>query len=190
MKNDVVLSGVGGQGILTLATLLGRAAIDEGYHLKQSEVHGMAQRGGAVVSHFRFDEKPPASSLIPKGEARLILSLEPLESLRYLPWLSSDGWLVSAADAVENIPDYPPVDEVLARVESTRNHLLVEAERIAREISFPRGTNVVVLGAGVNYLDLEFSSVQRAVEEEFGDSGKDVVNKNLTLLEKGAELAS
>lgn len=190
MKNDVVLAGVGGQGILTLSTLLGRAALNQGYHLKQSEVHGMAQRGGAVVSHFRFGDQPPASSLVPRGEARLILSLEPLETLRYLPWLNSEGWLVSAAEPVENITDYPHVEEVLTRIESTSNHLLVEAEKLAGEINFPRGANVALLGAGVHHLGLELSAVKTAIEEEFTGSGEAVVEKNLTLLERGNKLAS
>ena len=88
------MSGVGGQGILSIAAAIGEAALKEGLYMKQAEVHGMSQRGGDVQSNLRLSDQPIASDLIPLGHADLIISLEPMESLRYLPYLSKEvGWL-------------------------------------------------------------------------------------------------
>ena len=95
MKTDMILSGVGGQGILSIAAVVGEAAVNEGLYMKQAEVHGMSQRGGDVQSNLRLSDQPIASDLIPKGQADLIVSLEPMEALRYLPYLKKDGWLVT-----------------------------------------------------------------------------------------------
>jgi indolepyruvate ferredoxin oxidoreductase beta subunit len=111
MKNDIILSGVGGQGILSIAAAIGLAAVESELFLKQSEVHGMSQRGGDVQSHLRLSDKSIASDLIPYGRADLIISVEPMESLRYLPWLSKDGWLVTSSNPYINIPDYPPPED-------------------------------------------------------------------------------
>ena len=89
MKTDIILCGVGGQGILSIATVLGQAATASGLYLKQAEVHGMSQRGGDVQSNLRLSTERIWSDLIPKGQADLIISMEPMEALRYLPYLSS-----------------------------------------------------------------------------------------------------
>src|SRR5512133_3011735 len=124
MKNDIIISGVGGQGILSIAAVIGLAAVENGLFLKQSEVHGMSQRGGDVQSHFRLADKPVASDLIPYGTADLIISVEPMESLRYLPWLSSNGWVVTNSIPFINIPDYPPVEEIINEIKKVRNHII------------------------------------------------------------------
>ena len=107
MQNDIILAGVGGQGILSIAAVIGMAALDNGLFVKQSEVHGMSQRGGAVLSHLRLSDKEIYSSLIPDGEADMILSVEPMELLRYLPFLKKEGYLISNIKPVKNIPNYP-----------------------------------------------------------------------------------
>jgi indolepyruvate ferredoxin oxidoreductase beta subunit len=122
MKSDIVLSGVGGQGILSIATIIGLAAIENDLFLKQSEVHGMSQRGGDVQSHLRLSGKPISSDLIPYGKADLIISVEPMESLRYLPWLSKSGWLVTNSTPFINIDNYPPVEEILKEIRKIKNH--------------------------------------------------------------------
>ena len=123
MKNDIILAGVGGQGILSIAAAIGLAALENDLYFKQSEVHGMSQRGGDVYSHFRLSDKPVLSDLIPYGRASLIISVEPMESLRYLPWLSKHGWLVTNSNPYINISDYPPVAEIITEIKKVKNYL-------------------------------------------------------------------
>ncbi len=121
MKNDIILSGVGGQGILTIAAAIGMAALESELYLKQAEVHGMSQRGGSVHSNLRLSDKEIASDLIPYGQADLILSVEPMESLRYLPYLSENGWLVTNSKPCINIPDYPDIDKIIKEIKKNPN---------------------------------------------------------------------
>ena len=130
MKNDIILSGVGGQGILSIAAAIGLAAVDSNLFLKQSEVHGMSQRGGDVQSHLRLSDQQISSDLIPHGKADLIISVEPMESLRYLPWLSDKGWIVTNSNPFINIKNYPPIEEVLAEVRKTKNNIIIDADKI------------------------------------------------------------
>ena len=114
MKLDVVLAGVGGQGVLTAAAILAEAGRRHGLTVKQGEVHGMSQRGGAVTANLRMADGPVGSDLIARGSAEMILSLEPVEALRWLPYLATDGVVVTSASPVRNISDYPEIDQVLA----------------------------------------------------------------------------
>jgi len=185
MKNDIILSGVGGQGILSIAAVIGLAAVDNNLFLKQSEVHGMSQRGGDVQSHFRLSDKPVASDLIPLGKANLIISVEPMESLRYLPWLSKQGWLVTSSVPFINIPDYPPVDDVLAEIKKIKHHVIIDADSIAREVGSVRSGNIVVLGAASPFIDMPFISLEKAIRKLFERKGEDIVNVNLKALKAG-----
>jgi indolepyruvate ferredoxin oxidoreductase beta subunit len=185
MKYDIVLAGVGGQGVLSMAALIGRAAIAQGLHAKQSEVHGMAQRGGAVQAHLRLSDGPIASDLIPLGAADLVLSLEPVESLRYLPWLSPSGALVTASNAFVNIPDYPVLEGVLARVRSLPAARVVEAERLAEEAGDVLTVNTVMVGAASPRLPVTMESLERAVRETFAAKGERTVAVNLAALAAG-----
>jgi len=185
MKSDIVLSGVGGQGILSIASIIGLAAIENNLFLKQSEVHGMSQRGGDVQSHLRLSGKPISSDLIPLGKADLIISVEPMESLRYLPWLSKTGWLVTNSAPFINIPDYPPVDDILNEIRKIKNHRIVEADAIAKELGSSRSGNMVILGAASLYIDLPFSSLENAVKELFEKKGEEIVAVNLKALRAG-----
>src|SRR5664279_1300987 len=145
MKNDIILSGVGGQGILSIAATIGLAAVDNDLFLKQSEVHGMSQRGGDVQSHLRLSDKQVWSDLIPLGKADLIISVEPMESLRYLPWLSDNGWLVTNSNPFINIPDYPSPDEIIKEIKKVKNHIIIDADLIARESGSARSGNICLL---------------------------------------------
>ena len=116
MKKDIILAGVGGQGILSIAATIGYAAVESGLFLKQSEVHGMSQRGGDVQSHFRLSDKDIASDLIPQGSADIIISVEPMEALRYVSMLAPDGWVITNTTPFNNIPNYPNIDEILAEI--------------------------------------------------------------------------
>jgi indolepyruvate ferredoxin oxidoreductase beta subunit len=185
MKNDIILSGVGGQGILSIAATIGLAAVENKLYLKQSEVHGMSQRGGDVQSHFRLSDNPVSSDLIPYGQADLIISVEPMESLRYLPWLSKNGWLVTNSNPFINIPDYPPVDEILSEIRKIENNIIIDADAIAKEIGSARSGNIVVLGAASPFISMPFASLENAVRKLFERKGEEIVEANLKALKAG-----
>jgi indolepyruvate ferredoxin oxidoreductase, beta subunit len=189
MKNDIVLSGVGGQGILSIASAIGLAAVANDLYLKQSEVHGMSQRGGDVQSHLRLSDKPVSSDLIPFGKADLIISVEPMESLRYLPWLSKKGWLVTNSTPFINIPDYPPVENILKEIEKIKNHIIIDADTIARETGSARSGNMVILGAASSFIDMPFSSLENAVRKLFARKGEEIVEANLKALNAGRKFS-
>jgi indolepyruvate ferredoxin oxidoreductase beta subunit len=187
MKNDIILSGVGGQGILSIAATIGLAAVENNLYLKQSEVHGMSQRGGDVQSHFRLSDNPVSSDLIPYGQADLIISVEPMESLRYLPWLSKHGWLVTNSNPFINIPDYPPVDEILSEIRKIKNNIIIDADTIAKEIGSARSGNIVVLGAASPFIEMPFASLKNAVRKLFERKGEEIVELNLKALKAGRD---
>lgn len=188
--SNIILAGVGGQGILTIATTIGMASLKEDLFFKQSEVHGMSQRGGAVQSHFRISDQPVHSDLIPKGQADLILSVEPLESLRYLPFLKSDGWLICNATPFVNVPDYPIIEKVHAEIEKWPNHLIIEADKIARELGTVKASNMVVLGAASRKICLNFDSLEHGIRQMFSRKGEDIVNLNIAALRAGRDFAA
>jgi indolepyruvate ferredoxin oxidoreductase, beta subunit len=187
MRNDIILSGVGGQGILSIAAVIGLAAVDLNLYLKQSEVHGMSQRGGDVQSNLRLSDRPVASDLIPYGKADLIISVEPMESLRYLPWLSKDGWLVTNSVPFINIDDYPEQELILTEIRKVKNHLIIDADAIAKESGSARSGNMVVLGAASHYIDLPYEAICKAVRTLFERKGEDIVNVNLKAIQAGRD---
>ncbi|MFH1464807.1 MAG: indolepyruvate oxidoreductase subunit beta [Pseudomonadota bacterium] len=147
MSLNIILAGVGGQGILSIAFVLDSAALEGGFAFKQAEVHGMSQRGGAVQSHLRISAGVIHSDLIPDGQVDLVLAVEPLESLRYAHSLTPKGVVVTAADPFVNIPNYPELAEVLAKVAALPQHVLVPADALAKRAGSPRAANMVMLGA-------------------------------------------
>jgi indolepyruvate ferredoxin oxidoreductase beta subunit len=189
MKTDIILSGVGGQGILSIATIIAEAAMKNGLYMKQSEVHGMSQRGGDVQSNLRISDKPIASDLIPKGKADLILSLEPMEALRYLPFLKKDGYIVSNTIAFKNITDYPDEEAVLKEIKKIDNHILIDVDKIAKEVGSLRTANMVLLGAATPFLGIDFSKIEEGIRHIFGRKGEDIVSLNLKALQRGKQVA-
>jgi indolepyruvate ferredoxin oxidoreductase beta subunit len=189
MKCDIVLAGVGGQGILSIAAIIGYAAVESGLYLKQAEVHGMSQRGGAVQSHLRIADKEVFSELVPEGRADLIVSAEPMESLRYLPFLSPEGWIVTNSTPFVNIPNYPEIDAVLVEIKKHPYHLVVDAEATAKEVGNPRGVNMVIAGAASVFIDVPFEKMEEGIQFLFGRKGKDIVNKNLAAITAGRKYA-
>ena len=189
MKKDIILAGVGGQGILSIAAIIGYAAIESGLYLKQAEVHGMSQRGGDVQSHLRLASNPIASDLIPKGQADLIISVEPMESLRYVPYLSKSGWLITNTKPFVNIPNYPDMDAVMEEISSLTHHIALDAETMATEAGSVKAANVVILGAASPYLDIEYGMLEKAIRYIFGRKGDDLVTLNLEALKKGRDFA-
>ena len=187
MKNDIILSGVGGQGILSIAAAIGLAAVANDLFLKQAEVHGMSQRGGDVQSHLRLSEKTVSSDLIPYGQASLIISVEPMESLRYLPWLSKNGWLVTNSNPFINIPDYPSIDDIIKEIKKVKNHIIIDADTIAKESGSARSGNIVILGAASPYIDMSFASLENAIRKLFERKGEEIVEANLKALKAGRD---
>jgi len=189
MKKDIILSGVGGQGILSIATVIGSAAIDSGLYMKQAEVHGMSQRGGDVQSHLRISSKEIHSDLIPFGGADIILSIEPMESLRYLPYLSKGGWLITNSTAFDNIANYPDVNAVKDEIKRIKNHILIDADDIAKNISSPMSMNMVMVGAASDFLEIDFEKLEKGIRFIFGGKGDEVVKKNIEALYAGKEFS-
>ena len=171
MKTDIILAGVGGQGILSVAAIVGHAAVAEGLYLKQAETHGMSQRGGDVQSHLRIASDPIASDLIPMGKADLILSGEPMESLRYLPFLSPTGYLV------------------MGKIDAYPRHVAIDADTIAKQAGSARAANVVMLGAASPFIMTKFESLEAGIVALFSRKGADVVEANLKALRAGREQA-
>jgi indolepyruvate ferredoxin oxidoreductase beta subunit len=190
MKNDIILSGVGGQGILSIAAAIGLAAVANDLFLKQSEVHGMSQRGGDVQSHLRLSDKPVASDLIPYGKASLIISVEPMESLRYLPWLSKDGWLVTNSNPYINITDYPSAEELTNEIRKIRNHIIIDADTIARQSGSVRSGNMVILGAASPFIDMPPENIEEAIRKLFERKGEEIVEINLKAFRAGRQYAT
>lgn len=190
MKADIILSGVGGQGILSIAAVIGEAAIKEGLYMKQAEVHGMSQRGGDVQSNLRISDKPIASDLIPKGNADLIISLEPMESLRYLPYLKKDGWLVTNSRPFINIPDYPDLNIVNEELGKLPHKVILDVEAIAKELGSVRAANIVMLGAAVPFIGIDYEKIEDGIRRIFGRKGIDTVNMNINALKAGYEVAN
>jgi len=187
MKLDIILCGVGGQGILSISTIIGESAVKKGLFLKQAEVHGMSQRGGEVQSHLRISDTPIYSDLIPMGAAHLIISVEPMESLRYLPYLSPEGWLVTNTTPFVNIPTYPPVQDILDVVSKLPHNISIDADKIATEIGSKLSMNMVMLGAATEFMPLTVAELSEAIETVFGAKGEAIVEKNLAALTAGNE---
>ena len=154
MKRDIILAGVGGQGILSIATVIGSAALEQNLSLKQAEVHGMSQRGGDVQSHLRLSDAPIYSDLIPLGGADIIISMEPMEALRYLPFLGKDGWIITNTVPLKNIPNYPEIEAVNAALAKVKNVVALDAEAMAKEVQSPRSANMVLLGASAAVMEI------------------------------------
>lgn len=189
MKVDIILCGVGGQGILSIAAVIGEAAVKNNLYMKQAEVHGMSQRGGDVQSNLRISSEPIASDLIALGSADMIVSLEPMEALRYLPYLKADGYVVTNEVPLVNIPDYPAILTVIDEVKKVKNHVLIDVDKIAKEVGSPRVANIVMLGAATPFLGISFDKIQEGIRSIFGKKGEEVVNMNLKALEAGRNIA-
>ncbi|MDR0894722.1 MAG: indolepyruvate oxidoreductase subunit beta [Prevotellaceae bacterium] len=189
MKKDIILSGVGGQGILSIATVIGNAALKDGLYMKQAEVHGMSQRGGDVQSNLRISDRPIASDLIPSGKCDLIISLEPMESLRYLTYLNSDGWLVTNETPFVNIPNYPEPAAIRAELDKLPHKIVLNVDEVAKEIGSIRVANMVLLGACTPFLGIDFAKMLTAVSDIFGRKGDAIVEMNQKALAAGKEIA-
>ncbi len=189
MKTDIILAGVGGQGILSIAAILGAAALNENLYLKQAETHGMSQRGGEVVSHLRISETPIFSDLIPLASAELILSVEPLESLRYLPYLKLNGCLVTNITEFRNIANYPKLEKTFAELGTKLKIIQIDADKMAHETGNPKASNMVMLGAASPFIHIDEKIILKAIETVFVPKGAAVVESNRMAFLAGREFA-
>ncbi len=187
MKYDIILSGVGGQGILSIAAVIGEAVRSEGLQIKQAEVHGMSQRGGDVQTNLRISSTKIDSDLIALGGADAIISLEPMEALRYLPYLKADGWVVTSSNPFINIPNYPDVDSVMAELKSLPNLLILDIEKIAKDAGLTRSANIILLGAASTILTFSQEDLEGGLERIFSRKGEAIVDMNIKALRLGAE---
>ncbi|NMW19352.1 MAG: indolepyruvate oxidoreductase subunit beta [Chlorobiaceae bacterium] len=189
MQSNIILAGVGGQGILTIAAVIDRATLQSGLTIRQTEVHGMSQRGGAVQSHLRISNREIYSDLIAEGTANLILSVEPLEALRYLPFLSPEGMVITSIDPFINIENYPSIEDILTELHRTNRPILVNATELAREAGNSRTSNMVMLGAASRNIGIDEKQLEAAIGELFHGKGSDIAAVNIKAFRKGQELS-
>ena len=191
MKKDIILCGVGGQGILSIATIIGEAATKAGLHLKQAEVHGMSQRGGDVQSNLRLSTDPIWSDLIPEGKADVIISMEPMESLRYLPYLAETGTIVTSSKPFINIPNYPDEATLQAELDALPSVVKLDIDSVAKEAGNPRGANMVLLGMAAPYIGiLSVEQLRNAISVIFARKGEAIVESNLKAFDMGVEASN
>ena len=190
MKKDIILAGVGGQGIISIAAIIGYAALGQGMYLKQSEVHGMSQRGGDVMSNLRISHNEIASDLIPFGQADMIISIEPLEALRYLPYLSSEGWVITNTKPFNNIPNYPDPVLIMEEIGKVPHHIALDADGLAKEAGSTKAANIVILGAASPFLGMAYEKIEDAITFTFRKKGDKVIDLNLNALKAGRDFAT
>ena len=190
MKQDIILCGVGGQGILSIATVIGWAALDQNLYLKQAEVHGMSQRGGDVQSNLRLSSSPINSDLIPRGQCDIIVSLEPMEALRYLPYLAPNGWIITNVTPFVNIPNYPAIEDINAELKAAGNVISIDADAIAKQVQSPRSANMVLLGAMASRMDiLKPEMLIDGIANVFARKGQQIVDTNVAAFRAGYDFA-
>ena len=191
MKLDIKLSGVGGQGILSIATVIGQAALTDGINLKQAEVHGMSQRGGGVQSDLRLSTEPIYSDLIAKGGVDLLISMEPMEALRYRNWLTPKGVIVTSSKPFVNIPNYPDESAVLAELAAIPGVISVDIEQMARDAEVPRSANMILLGLAAPHIPiLSADSLRDAIASIFARKGEAIIEANLRAFNIGLQYSS
>lgn len=190
MKTDIILAGVGGQGILSIATIIGEAATKAGLNLKQAEVHGMSQRGGDVQSNLRLSDQTIYSDLIPRGKADLIIAMEPMEALRYVSFLSKDGVVVTSSKPFVNIPNYPEETAIFNELDSLNKVVRLDIEAMAQELKTPKSANVILLGMAAPFLDiLSAEELRSAIGRVFSSKGEAIVEANYKAFDFGLSQA-
>jgi len=189
MRADIILSGVGGQGILSIAAVIGEAAVHQNLYMKQAEVHGMSQRGGDVQSNLRISDQPIYSDLIAKGKANLIVSLEPMEALRYLPYLAPNGWMVTNSTPLINMTNYPDAEALQKALDAVPNKIVFDVDTIAKEVGSTRVSNIVMLGAATPFLGIAYEEIENGIKRIFERKGPDIVALNLKALAAGKRIA-
>ena len=189
MKYDVILAGVGGQGVLSIASIITQAALNEGLEVRQSEVHGMAQRGGAVLAHMRLADSKIAGDLVPMGGADMIISMEPLESLRYVSYLKPDGILITAAEPFNNISNYPDIKEIHSSIKRLPKWRIVQAESLAKEAGLSKAVNTVMVGVASCFLPLKAERLEKIINDVFFKKNEAAAQANAKAFQLGQAAA-
>jgi indolepyruvate ferredoxin oxidoreductase beta subunit len=189
MKSNIILSGVGGQGILTIAAVIDIAALAQNLFIKQSEVHGMSQRGGAVQSHVRLSDKEIYSDLIPEGKAHLILSVEPMELLRYIPYLKKNGWIITDSSTFENIVKYPCKYDLFKKIKSFNNHIIINAKHAATDLGNSKVANMILLGAASSLIPISEDAFLQAINNFFKGKSERIKAMNIKAFHTGQKMA-
>ena len=186
MKKDIILSGVGGQGILSIASVFGEAATQAGLHLKQAEVHGMSQRGGDVQSNLRLSTDEIYSDLIPQGQADLIIAMEPMEALRYLPYLSEDGWVITSSEPFINIPNYPDTEALYQELDALKHVKKLGIETLAKENQMPKSANMILLGMAAPFIEIiSPEDLRKSIMRIFMSKGEKIISDNVNAFDLG-----
>ena len=186
--HGIVLAGVGGQGVLSLAQIVLEALRRSGLQALQSEIHGMSQRGGSVHAQVCFAEVPLTSPIIDEGCADLLISLEPLEALRYVAMLRMDGHLVVSEEPQMSMDGYPPLDDVYAALKKVRGCHLLDTEELARRLNHRQAGGMALLGMASKYLPVTDEVWRKVIFERFEAKGARVTDKNLEAFEAGRGL--
>ena len=185
MKYDVILAGVGGQGVLSVATIIARAALSEGFEVRQSEVHGMAQRGGQVLAHMRIADKKIAGDLVPRGGADMIIAMEPLEGLRYVSYLKPDGILVTAAESFVNMPNYPDINEIHSSIKKLPKWRIIDTAQLAKQAGLAKAANTVMIGAASCFLPIKGKNLEKTITDTFAQKDANAVGANTKAFKLG-----
>lgn len=190
MTRNIIFAGVGGQGILSIATIIGDAATRTGINLKQAEVHGMSQRGGDVQSNMRLSTEKIWSDLIPEGKTDIIISMEPMEAMRYLPFLDKEGWIITSTDTFRNIPTYPEEEAIQGELKKFKNLVAFPLDKIAKENSMPKCANVILLGMASKFFSIiTKEELRKSITNVFSRKGESIVEMNLKAFDLGVKLA-
>lgn len=186
---NVVIVGVGGQGVLLTSKIIAETALEQGLDVKQSEVHGMAQRGGSVISHVRFGKKV-YSPIVSEGDADLLIGFEPLETARYIHYLKKDGIVIYNTYRISSITvsigaeKYPEdIDEIIKK--NAKKVYPLDGTKLAVEAGDKRALNIVLLGASLKYLPLNKNIVLKAIENSVKGKALEI---NKKAFELGLEL--
>ncbi len=191
MTKNILLAGVGGQGILSIATIIGDAATKANLDLKQAEVHGMSQRGGDVQSNLRISDEKIWSDLIPLGEADMIISMEPMEALRYMPYLHEEGWIITSADTFENIPNYPEYELLEKELNAVDKTISYPIDSLAKENNMPKCSNMILLGMAAKFIELITpEQLRESIENVFASKGEKIVEMNKKAFDLGVEISA
>ena len=166
-SKNIMIVGVGCQGTLLTSRILGKLAINAGYDVKLSEVHGMAQRGGSVVTFVRYGDKVN-EPIVEEGQADVLIAFERLEALRYLHFLKKDGvvivndWRIDPITVVTGVAAYP--EDVIETLKEKRRAIVVEATAESKKLGAPKAFNIIVLGAAARHMGFEKEDWLRVIE--------------------------
>jgi len=186
MKSDILIVGVGGQGIILTSDIISKAALKDGFNVKKAETHGMAQRGGSVITHVRISNSDIYSPLIPKGKVDVLIGFEPMEALRYMGYINrknENSIMIVNRNPIE-IENYPDINEIISEIKRHRNSIILNALELANKAGNVLTQNIVMLGAASRYLPIDRDTLKETIKENV----KRAINENLKAFELGSQI--